>query len=331
MATLGSPLLSLVQQAQTDLGLPLSNYVIRAPDNTSRQMGGLATRVGQKIQRSRSWSFLTREFHVVVPPPVNTTGTLTSGSTTITGVPAPVVSALLPGFMVVSGGTSGAGAQTPGLMQATRLLTASGTTVTLDQPASASGTAVPIMFRQDSFSMPSDWLHVTNATGWDATMRWPTRGPQTPQERQWTRRGIVSTGPRRFFSEIGSGQPPTRTMRIWPPPSGSADSPAELVWEYASNSWAWSAGGNGQPTFFADSDTCVFPDHIMVLGLKAAFFSIKGFASDDLQAEFDTELRNFQAMDAGAQTLDMSRTNMYPILISPAAVPDASWPGPSSS
>jgi hypothetical protein len=326
---MGSPLLQIVQQAQAELGLPISQFVIQAPgktapDNSSRQFGALATRLGQFLVRRHAWSFLRSGWIITVPPPVNATGQLTAGSTLITNLvggaelpallpallaPAPFP-LLLPNQMVVTG---------LGLTTATRLLAADPTagTITVDQPATASGPTL-LQFHQDQFQFPPDWERAVARTQWDRSMRWELRGAETPQQSQWLRSGIVSTGPRRHYQEIDGG------YRIWPPPSAT-DAPAQLVAEYISNGWV-SSGGTPQSRFMADSDTCLFPDDLMTVGLELLFWRQKGFEASHLEAAFADVLAMTMASDGGSQTLDMTRRG-WPIFLSPANIQDSSFPG----
>jgi hypothetical protein len=310
---MGSTLLALVQAATTELGLPTPQYVVRSADNTGRQFGGLANRVGQMIVRAKDWSFLTGRFYITVPNPITADGTLTAGATIITALPGATVATLLPGKMVVSGA---------GLMNDTRLVAIDQTNgqVTISVPATASATAETLTFSQDTFPTPPDYMRAINRTQWDRSMRWELRGPQSPQWDQWVRSGIVATGPRRMFREINNA------YRIWPVPS-STDSGAELIGEYISNYWVTSASGAGQSAFLADGDTCAFDDDLMVMGLKMLFFQTKGFAYDDLKEDWYRSLTTAMATDGGSQTLDMTRTN-FPIFISPANIPDTGFGNP---
>ena len=320
----GDSLLRLVQGVLDELGLPQTNVVINAADNTSRQMGALATRVGQMLTRSFDWSFLIREFHIVVPTPVTTSGNLTQNSFVITNIPPADIASLLPSKMIVSGAADIPGTSaTSGIMTSTRLVSTdiASNTATLDQPVSQTGTAVPLLFRQDTFPKPADFVRSINRTHWDRSMRWELRGPQSPQEAQWVRSGIVSTGPRRMYREINSA------YRIWPPPIGGQDTPAELNAEYIGNSWVWNAAGTaGSNKFQSDSDTCSYPDDLMIMGIKYLFFHIKGFEYTKLQDDFERDVRNAMSADGGAQTLNMTRT-AWPIFVSPSNIQDGSFPG----
>lgn len=323
---MGSPLNQIVQQAQTELGLPVSQYVIRAPDNTARQMGALATRLGQFLVRRHDWSFLRAGWAPVMPPPVLAEGTLTAGSTTITDLTvANTLPALLPMFfggtgfpdllpqlMVVTG---------TGITTSTRLVSVNppaGTAV-IGQPATTS-IRTQLTFSQDTLPFPADWARAVARTQWDRTMRWELRGAETPQQSQWLRSGIVATGPRRHFEEISGG------YRIWPP-GGPTDTPAQLFSEYIRKTWSLSAAGVAQDRFLADGDTCVFDDDLMTTGLELFFWKQKGFDASHLQSAFEQVLAMTMASDGGSQTLDMTRSG-WPVLISAANVQDTGFGNP---
>lgn len=308
---MGAPLITLVQDACTELGLPIPQQVILAPDNTGRQLGALANRCGRIMLRMHDWTYLTNEWHITVPAPIPTIASMTLGSTVLT-VPAAIIPQLVPNRMIVTG---------YGIMTSVRLIAVDPVlnTATIDQPVTTTMVANQVTFRPDLILNPPDYERAINRTQWDRSMRWELRGPQSPQSDQWIRSGIVATGPRRQYRQIDGG------FRIWPAPSAS-DAGSQLIGEYISNQWAMSAGGVGQTRFLADQDTCVFPDDCMTAGLKVLFFSIKGFDTTDLEKQFRLTAQNAIAVDGPSPTLDMDR-NRFPIFISPSNVQDADFPG----
>jgi hypothetical protein len=308
----GSPLLDLVQQATTELGLLPPSYVIRSPDNSARQLGALATRIGQMIVRMHDWTDLASLFTIIVPAPIVTQATLTQGSTLLTAID-PAVMTQLRAYQYLATG--------PGLMTNTRVYApdVSAGTVAVNMPATLSARET-IAFRQDTFPTPVDYSRAINRTHWDRSQRWELRGPQSPQHSEWMRSGIVATGPRRHFRETASA------WQIWPPP-GDNDGGQVLAGEYISKNWVLSSTFVGQPRFLADADTCYFDDDLMVMGIKWLFFQIKGFASDDLGEEFRRAVTTAAALDGGAPTLDMARQG-FPIFLSPGNVPDSGFGNP---
>jgi len=167
-----------------------------------------------------------------------------------------------------------------------------------------------------------------NDTQWDRGNQWKLQGPASPQEDQWLRSGIVSTGPRRWFRQVGRGRD---VFRLWPPPA-SGDQPGPLTYEYLSKFWAQTnpIGFPPPPTllpeFRNDTDSCVFDDRLMIEGLKWRFFAAKGFDYSTQYALWERQTNVAIARDGGAPVLSMARRRAS-IFISPANVADGNWPG----
>jgi hypothetical protein len=174
----------------------------------------------------------------------------------------------------------------------------SGTQVTLTRTPTTAGTAATIVFAQVKYAMPSDFDRLIDATDWDKSKNWSMSGPETAQQWQWLKSGLVAVSPRIQFRPLGG------YFQIWPPTSSN-----ELLgFEYVSNQWVLAAADTVTPSkssFTVDTDTCVFPDRVMVLGVKKKFFQVKGFApafDEDYARELDIAKSN----DAGSPTLSMA-------------------------
>lgn len=304
-------LIQIVQDAATELGLPTPSQAVLSQDNTGRQMAQLANRCGRLLIRMHNWTALMQEWHITIPAPILVPAlSLTRGNPVI-AVPAGLPGQLSVGRMVVSG---------QGLMTATRLIAADGVanTVTIDQPPTATVTA-DLTFSFDTPANPVDFERPINRTAWDRTMRWELRGPQSPQADQWVRSGIVATGPRRMARTIHN------SVRIWPAPAAT-DAGSQLITEYISSYWVLDAGGTAKARFTADQDTCLFPDDVMITGLKYLFFATKGFDTTALYKIWKDVTAVAMATDGASPTLDMDRTR-FPIFLSPSNVQDADFPG----
>jgi hypothetical protein len=82
------------------------------------------------------------------------------------------------------------------------------------------------------YELPPDFARPISQTEWDRTNRWPMVGPETPQQWQWLKSGILSTGPRERFRLIGN------TMEIWPVPgSDTVPLPVTISYFYISKWW----------------------------------------------------------------------------------------------
>lgn len=172
---------------------------------------------------------------------------------------------------------------------------------------------------QDIYSLPSDFRHFVDRTEWDKTNHWELMGPVSPEEWAWLTSGVVTTGPRRHFRQTGRSP----SMQIWPVP-GSPNSGQTLGYDYISNAWATGSGGGTQTKFITNADTCVFPDDVMISGLKLRFWQVKGFDFSGLQGEFEQALGAAIAQDGGAKTLNIARRGTS-MLLSSGSVPDSGF------
>lgn len=302
--------LQILQAAADELGLsPRPVAVASATDTQTRQLAALSRRCGDKLMRVGDWSTLAAVHTLTTEPPIELIGIVASGSPVVTGLSS--TAGLTAEIFAVSGDY---------ITNGTRLLTVdSATQVTLDQPATASGSS-SLLFGKDVYPVPDEWNNFIDRTFWDRSRRWELVGPMSPQEYQWMVSGIVATGPRRRFRKVGRG---TNAFRIWPPPT-AIDSPATLAFEYSSLYWATDAAGVPKAVFTTDTDTCVFPDNLMIVGLKWMFMQAKGFEFDFLRQEWSALVDQALGQDKGSRTLSLSASS-WPVLIGPGNVPDTNF------
>lgn len=295
-------MLQLVQQATGEMGLAVPTSV--AGNNAQDQIQQLAllNAVGHELQRQYDWEALCVEYQF------NTAFTATTGNTTddsavVTGIPS--TTGLSARYMVV--GT--------GINTNTMVLTVdSATQVTLNQPATATGTGVTLNFCKTQYSNPSDWDRPINRTQWDKTKHWEMIGPETPQQWQWLKSGFIATGPRVRFRPLGG------YFQTWPP----ITSAEFLGMEYVSKNWARDTGGTAKAAFTVDTDTCIYPDRLMVLGLKLKYFEVKGFDTSAFRHSYEMELNISKGSDSGAPTLSYA-PRPSDALIGIANVPDSGY------
>lgn len=101
--------------------------------------------------------------------------------------------------------------------------------------------SISLVSGQDTYPLKADFNSQIHRTHWDDTNNWELYGPMSPQEWQWIKRGVVSSGPRRRFrikgwntsSSWGQG---VGSIVIDPVP-GSGDTGQILVFEYLSRTW----------------------------------------------------------------------------------------------
>jgi hypothetical protein len=137
-------------------------------------------------------------------------------------------------------------------------------------------------------------------------------GPETAQQWEFLKSSYISTGPRMRYRFIGGN------FQIWP----NITTNEYLGYEYVSNGWV-NQPTTPQSSFTADTDTCIFPDRLMVLGLKLRFFEVKGFDSTAYYRDFYQQLNVAKANDGGSMTLSMA-PKMSSVLIGFENIPDGS-------
>ena len=309
---MASNVLAIVQAALGELGLfPLPTVVAAATDNTTMQALALLNKVGRELSARADWSTLNAELDTVIAAPLVTTGTIADGSAVITAIPT--TAALAANTFLVTG---------TGVPSAARVISVDSLTqVTLSEPCSATTVGVALTFAQDTYPVPADFRKFLSETQWDRTNHWQVIGPMSPQEDQWRRSGIVAQGPRSRFRQVGRG---LSVFRFWPPPTASG-TPFIISTEYQSRYWAQDASAVPKETFTVDTDTCVYPDALMIAGLKFELWAAKGFDATAYFADRETQFQAAITADGIApQRVNMNRRTVLD-LISPWMVPDAGY------
>lgn len=301
---MSATMLQLIQQATTEMGLSVPSSVAGNSTQEVVQLLGLLNAVGYELQREHQWQRMTAEY-VFSTTSTTTTGDLTDGSAVVTNIPD--TTGLSSYFQAV--GT--------GINNATNILSVdSPTQVTLTQPATETGTGVSITFAQVKYAFPSDFDRLIDRTDWDKTQHWEMLGPESAQQWQWLKSGYISTGPRVRFRQLDN------LFQIWP----AISTTHTLGFEYVSNYWVAASSG-AQPSatsFTTDTQTCIFPDRLMVLGLKLKFFEIKSFDTTALWRDYNMQLSIAKAADAGSANLSYA-PRISTVLIGWENIPDSGY------
>lgn len=348
-------LLQMIQTAQQELGLfPVDTAVTTSTKQITNQMYGFIQADLEEIRRrnDKGWIKLQTEFNLVVNPPVTMTGNLNANSPVIVNVSsgisllydafgnqifdafgAPIytignaASTIEPQYFMAAG---------PGIPAAARVLSVPGPNViVLNMEAASTTVGANLVFSQDTYKMPQDFDFYQNRTWWDRTNRWELLGPDSPQLDQWHRSGIVATGPRRHFRNMG---PFKNNYRIWPPPA-EITNPLQVVFEYLSTNAVVEHGGTipsySGPTpnvtkftynFLNDDDTCVLDDRALIMGVKWRFWEQKGMNWLSKRREWENRIDWLIATDGGSQTLSLVK-RQAPLFISGLNVQDGYFPG----
>jgi hypothetical protein len=310
-------LLQIVNAAQGELGLTQASSVIGSTDDITSQMLSYAQLEIEELNQRHSWTKLQVEYDLVVNTPTNTTGNTTVNSAVVTGIPS---TAGITAYNFQIGGN--------GIPLAARVLSVdSATQVTMSMEATGASTGEAIQFMQDTYPEPSDFSRFINRTWWDRTNHWQLIGPDTPQIDQWHRSGIVATGPRRHFRQLGYQ---ANAYRIWPPPAEIV-APLQLVFEYITNYNVYTAGAYASPNkaWTLDTDIPILDDRAIIMGIIWRFWAQKGLNWAMKRTEYDNYVDRLIARDGGATTLNMV-TTPNSLLISPNNVQDGFFPGPGN-
>lgn len=310
-------LLEIVQAVTGELGLVQPATVVGATDLQTKQLYNLVNRCGDNLKRDHEWTMLQSLFTLDVTAPTVTTGNVTKGSAVITNIPN--TAGITAEVYVVTGSD---------LPVAARVLSVDSISqVTMDMVATGTVTNTTLTFAKDTYPEATDFDRFINGTAWDRTNRWALLGPDSPQLDEYHRSGIVTTGPRRHFRQVGNLV--AGTYRLWPPPA-IQDTPFQIAWEYISLNWVRVHGGSTlAPSFANDDDTPILDSQAIILGTKWRFLEAKGIpTAASMQVEYRDYVSQLIARDGGAPTLNMGR-RFEPYLLSPWNVQDANYPGPS--
>lgn len=295
-------MLQLVQQATGEMGLPVPTYVAGNPAQDQIQQLALLNAVGYELAREYDWNELCKEYRFSTQY-TTTTGNITNGSAVVTGIPS--TTGLDITYMVV-----GTGVNTDTYIQSVD----SSSQVTLTQAVTTTATGSTLNFCKTKYNNPSDFDRPIDRTQWDKSKHWEMLGPESPQQWQWLKSGYISTGPRMRFRRMGGA------FQIWPP----ITSAEYLGMEYVSTQWAINGPTNNrQSSFTTDTDTCIFPDRLMVLGLKSKYWQAKGF-NDIFADDYEAQKSIAKASDGGSAILSFA-PQVNQVLIGIANVPDTNY------
>ena len=306
-------LLSLFQTTLQGMGVTTYGQPTTVVGNTNQdvmQTLALVHQAGDELVRehTQGWQAQTKQY-IFTTPFYSYTGTVTSGSQTVSAMSSVTGLTTNPSYFMVTG---------TGIPQDCFITAADAgaLTVTLAQEATASGTGVTLTFSQVLFAPPSDFDSQINRTHWDKSKHWEMLGPSTPQQREWLRSGYISTGPRIRYWYIGG------FFMIWPP-LGVEDS---LSYEYRSKWWIYATGATSvsKQLFTVDTDTTIWPDALMRAMIRLKYLEAKGMDTTAALRSFNQQRDMAIANDGGSPTLSMN-PRPSSVLIGWENIPDSNY------
>ena len=276
-------MLQLVQQVTNELGVPTPTTVAGNTNQDVTQILALMNAGGYELLRKADWRELTIPYSFFTSY-TTTTGTYTTSALTVT---VPSTAGLDTTYMVV--GT--------GLPNATFISSVdSATQVTLSNYSTSNVTNGTVYFQKVKYALPADYDSIVPRTQWDKSKHWEMLGPESAQQWEWLLSGFISTGPRIRWRLLGG------YFQIWPGYSANEN----LGFEYRSKGWALSAAGAVKNSFTVDTDTCIYPDRLMVLSTKLKYFQAKGFDTTAIYRDYLTEFETSVGQDTSAANLSFA-------------------------
>ena len=298
---MGSTMVELIQECTEELGIPTPSTVAGNNSQDVVQLLALMNAVGYELLRRADWRELTRQ-HTFYTEATTATGNWVNGVAAITGLAS--TAGLDTTYQV----------QGVGIPNATYVTSVGATSVTLNYQTTETVVGGQVIFQKVKYGLPPDYVSTVNRTHWDKSKRWEMLGPESPQQWEWLLSGYISTGPRIRWRLLG------KYFQIWPGMNGG-----ELLgFEYRSNAWAYNALGVAKTSFTADTDTCVYPDRVMVLGTKLKYFEAKGFDTTALYRDYLAELETAMAQDMAAANLSFA-PRPGTVLIGYDNIPDSGY------
>jgi hypothetical protein len=299
-------LLELVDQVSGELGLTQPPLVIGSSNNQTIQLLALAQRLGKDLVRDFEWQKLVKAYIWQTQNAVSTTGNITANSKIITNIPS--TANLQVGNVITGTG------QTP---YAEILTIDSSTQVTLNAPVTTSTASVSMTFAKQDYDLPDGYDRMISDTNWDRTDHWRNIGTKSSQDWQFLQGGIISIGPRERY-RIYNGK-----FRIFQ----ALTTVYNFSFEYVSNYWVCAAGSSEgtKKEYTADTDTSVFPDDLMMAGLKFYFLKAKKLDYGIELGEFTRALSYNKAQDVPVPSMSLAPVGMNQ-LVGPWSVQDGNWP-----
>ena len=299
-------LLQLVDQMSAELGLTQPPSVIGSSNNQTIQILALANRLGKDLVRDYEWQRLVQAYIWQTQVAVSTTGTITAGSKVITAIPS--TAALQVGNVITGTG------QAP---YAEILTIDSGTQVTLNTPVATSTASVSMTFAKQDYDLPDGYDRMISDTNWDRTDHWRNLGPKSSQDWQFLQGGIISIGPRERYRIYNN------KFRIFQ----ALTTVYNFSFEYVSNYWVCATGSDqgSKSAYTADTDTSIFPDDLMLAGLKFYFLKAKKLDYAIELGEFMRSLSYCKAQDVPVSAMSLAPVGMNQ-LVGPWSVQDGNWP-----
>lgn len=145
---------------------------------------------------------------------------------------------------------------------------------------------------------------------WNTTKKWPIHGPVTPEFWQDLTVRTITSLPQ-YWRQIGG------VLNIYAPNSGDS-----ISYEYIKNTWIFLNGSAGSPAtvFGADTDTMVFPERLIELGIVWMWKQAK-------QLDYAEDLATFERAKDAEILDDRGGVSSFSTVRNESRRPYKTWPG----
>ena len=309
-----STVLQLIQRAKSELGLmDLPSSIVGTQSSDDLQLLALLNAVGSELCRQFPWNRLLKT-HSFLTIYLCYDVTVTTGSRDLElAVENYVEPVIIPYPEYPNLPTEGWIVKGDGIKQETVITSDGGLIKTISQPVDVGEgitKKVRLYFMLPVYNMPPDYDRIISRTQWDKSKHWEMIGPLSHQEWAFLKSGFISTSPRIRW-RINNNK-----VEIWPPIAGNTT----LGFEYFSDNFIVTGGvgdSANSTVIVQDGDKFIFPDRLLILGLKMKYFDIKGFNSSVFTNDYQAELERAMAMDGGNKTLSSEYRYLSTYLITP--------------
>lgn len=168
------------------------------------------------------------------------------------------------------------------------------------------------------FLLPNDFGRQINQTQWDQSNRRPMQGPDNAQLWGWSHYGIVSVGIYYRYRILAD------KFQVFPTPAAGQ----QFAFYYITKNWVedGSNAGTYKSKATTDADIPLFDRRLMICGLKAKFWSQKGFDNTVLMKEYDGILSAEKGQNQGAPVINLTFSDEH-FLLNEYNVPDGTYYG----
>ena len=143
---------------------------------------------------------------------------------------------------------------------------------------------------------------------WNATRQWPINGPSSSEEWRDLITRVTVAWPQ-YWRLIGG------VLNVYAPVSGDT-----ITYEYITNKWILQTGTTAAATLVGDTDTFIFPEQLMELGLVWRWKQSK-------QLDYAEDMKTYQICLADSISSDKGGSRVISTMRGEVERPFRTWPG----